>query len=367
MLDTIILQIPIKYSAIIDHNQFEPSTRSLLNYQGFVKHTNNPSSEDRKKGIYKPRLTIFKRGRIIYLKMEFSANKIINNENKFYETEEPEFENVVNNLRKVVKDMGVLIWRKEIINAEVFSFHPSKNILITQGYTASLVIRELSKINLSKVFDLENRTYRNNGEALQFYTNSHSFVIYDKTRDLSKPPKRAIDKNQTEQLSLFSNHREEKLPEVLRMEVRLSKKKRMNEVLEKVGHTTNPSFKDIFKKDLCKKIVNLYWNDFFKKDLFLFSINNSPQKILQLILKKYAKTKPKTAIFLSGLMLLCKDDEGIRGFRQIIEAYKPKTSWLALKRYLRKFEDEIFTEPAHGFIRDIEKAINEFKAFKLIK
>ena len=137
----------------------------------------------------------------------------------------------------------------------------------------------------------------------------------------------------------------------------------MNEILEKIGHRTNPLFKEIFKKDLCKKILNLYWNEFFEKNLFLFNVNNNPQKILQLVLKNYPKTKINTAILLTGLMLLCKDDEGIRGLRQIIETYKPKTNWLALKKYLKRFEDKIFSEPVHGFIKDIEKALKKFDSF----
>jgi len=65
-----------------------------------------------------------------------------------------------------------------------------------------------------------------------------------------------------------------------------------------------------------------------------------------------------------GLNLLCKDDEGIRGLRGTLQNYIPKKGWTPLRNYLRKFEDEIFTKPAHGFIRDIEKAINEFNVFK---
>ena len=84
-----------------------------------------------------------------------------------------------------------------------------------------------------------------------------------------------------------------------------------------------------------------------------------------MILMKYPKTKIKTAIFLVGLNLLCKDEEGIRGFRNIAKNYRPRFNWVRLRNYLRRSEDEIFTKPAHGFIKDIEKAINEFKAFKL--
>ena len=70
---------------------------------------------------------------------------------------------------------------------------------------------------------------------------------------------------------------------------------------------------------------------------------------------------------LVGLNILCKDDEGIRGFRSISKNYKPKFNWIMLKNYLRKFENKVFIEPTHGFIKDIEEALNEFKGFKLDK
>ncbi len=68
-----------------------------------------------------------------------------------------------------------------------------------------------------------------------------------------------------------------------------------------------------------------------------------------------------------GLNQLCKDDEGIRGLRSILQNYSPKKGWTPLRNYLKKFGDEIFTKLTHGFIKDIEKAINEFRVFKLHK
>jgi len=367
MLDTVILQIPTDYSAITDHEKFHPSTKGIFgNPQGFFKYVNNPTKTDKEKGIYKPRLTIIKRGERIYLKIEFSAPKLLFG-NNLDELGENDFDEVIEKLRKKILEMGARIWSHQIENAEVIAFHPSKNIPLSKGYTSSFAIRELSKVNLNQKLDLERASFRNDGEALQFYSNRHSLVLYDKINDLNKPAKRAIDKDQTkQQTSLFDYIKKGKTnPEVLRIEVRLSHKAKMKEVLKKVGYSNNPLFKDIFKKDICQKILKLYWNNFFGKDLFLFSINNNPQKILQMILIKYPKTNINTAIKLVGLSSLCKDDEGIRSFRTIAKNYKPKTNWVQLRNYLRKFEDDIFKYPQHGFIKDIERNLNEFEPFKL--
>jgi len=369
MLDTVILQIPINYSAIIDHSQFTPSTRGIVdNPASFFTYTNNPKKADRESGVYKPRLTIIKRGNRIYLKAEFSVPKLLFG-NNLDEVEEKDFEETASKLRRIIEQMGVRLWTHEIEKAEVIGFHPSKNIPLGKGYTSSFAIRELSKINLNQKLDLERVSFRNNGEALQLYSNRHSLVLYDKINDLNKPPKRAIDKDQAkQQIDLFEYIKKEKRSlEVLKLEVRLSHKAKMMEILEKVGFIDVPLFKNIFKKDLCQKIVKLYWDNFFRKDLFLFSVNNNPQKILQRILMKYPKTNIRTAVMLVGLYQLCKDEEGIKGFRNVAKNYRPKFNWIMLSNYLRKFEDEIFTKPIHGFIRDIEKAINEFTTFKLDK
>jgi len=369
MLDTVILQIPIDYSVIIDHSQFTPSTKGIIDISAnFFKCTNNPKKADRESGLYKPKLTIIKRAKKIYLKVEFSAPKLLFG-NNLSEIGESDFEEVANKLRKTIEEMGVRLWTFEIKNAEVLGFHPSKNIPLSKGYTSSFAIRELSKINLNQKFDLERVSFRNDGEALQLYSNRHSFVLYDKINDLNKPAKRAIDKDQTKQrIDLFEYiKREKRNLEVLRMEVRLSSKTKMMEVLEEVGFIDTPQFKNIFKKDLCQKIIKLYWDEFFGKNLFLFSVNNNPQRILQMILIRYPETNIRTAVMLVGLNQLCKDKEGIRGLRSIAKNYKPKFNWIILNNYLKKFEDEIFTKPTHGFIMDIERALDEFKPFKLDK
>jgi len=367
MLDTVILQIPINYSAIVDHSKFTPSTKGIMdNPANFFKYTNNPANADRASGIYKPRLTIIKRVNKIYLKVELSIPKLLFG-NNLDEIEESDFDEVASRLQKIIEQMGVRLWTYQIEKAEVMSFHPSKNIPLSNGYTSLFAIKELSKINLNKKLDLERVGFRNDGESIQLYSNRHSFVLYDKINDLNKPAKRAIDKNQTnQQMNLFEYIKKEKSNlEVLRIEVRLSHKDKMKEILEKVGFTDDPLFKDIFKKDLCQKIVKLYWEKFFGKNLFLFSVDNNPQMILQKILMKYPKTNIRIAIILVGLNMLCKDEEGIRGLRSIAKNYKPKSNWIMLSNYLKKFEDEIFIQPMHGFIKDIEVSLDNFETFRL--
>jgi hypothetical protein len=309
-----------------------------------------------------------KRGEMIILKIEFSAPKMMFG-NNLDEIEEKDYSEMIYKIQNSVKEMGVWLTIPQIESGKVIGFHPSKNIVLTNKYTSSFAIRELAKINLSEKMDIEKVNFRNGGESLQLYANRHSAVFYDKINDLSKPDKRAIDEDQyIMQKDLFEFIKTKKIGlEVLRFEIRLSHSDKMKETLAEVGFNQEPVLKNIFKKSLCQKIVKLYWEQLFFDDLFLFSTYNNPQKVLEMILIKYPKTRIRTAVMLVGLNLLCKDDDGFKGFRKIVGSYKKESNWLSLRRYLEKLSDSFFTRAIHGFVDDIQREIKEFEAFKLDK
>jgi len=235
MIDTVILQLSEGQFTIVDPSKFNIYPETLMGIRSFAKSQNNPTAEDKKKGIYKPRLTLYKRNFKLHLKIEFSAPKLLWL-NNIDELSDNDFDEIVNTLRDRIIDMGVMVWGSSIEKAEVLSFHPSKNIPICNGYTASLAIREIKKVDVSKLFDMDYKEYRNGGEVLQFYSKIHSLVLYDKVRDIGKPVARAIDKDQTIfQASLFDSVKRSRL-ELLRMEVRLCGKRKMNEILRKRVH-----------------------------------------------------------------------------------------------------------------------------------
>ena len=256
MLDTIVVEIPIEFRAIIEPSKFRPDARQLGVFKGYGKCTNNTRAEDRIKKVYRPKLTLIKRGEMIILKIEFSAPKMLFN-NNLDEIEESDFNEMVVRIQASVKEMGVLLQTQQIENAKVIGFHPSKNIVLTNKYTSSFAIRELSKINLNQKMDMEKVGFRNEGEAIQLYANRHSVVFYDKINDLTKPAKRAMDKDQTSrQKDLFEFIKTAKRElEVLRFEIRLSHSDKMMEILEKVNFSDTPLLKNIFKRKLCQKIV----------------------------------------------------------------------------------------------------------------
>jgi len=370
MLDTVILNIP------------RDRVRDLANTNGgrpwdlqartssYEKHTKNPLRGVRD-GVYRPRLTGIKRSigqgqRISFVKIEFSVPKLLLG-NNLEEVTEKDFPEVVELLRDRLLEAGCVVQKSHLVNASVTAFHPSKNIVLSKGYTASLVGKELSKINLNKKFDLDKTSFRNDGQSLQGHTIAHSVVFYDKIADLKKSKRKAIDKSQeTPQLSLFSEVKKTTPGlEVLRMEIRLSQKQKLNSVLQKLGFSKDPTFEDIFKRDVCQKIVRFYWDTLIKgENLFLFELASGPKHILKSILKKYPKLKAKEAVYLVGLNLLCKDEGGIRDLREVLAGRLNQRSWYRVTDSIKKLNRRTVKKSVHDWVRQIEDSITKFKPLR---
>lgn len=369
MIDTVILTIPRENYKVMNPAMFQPNYNVLLE-RGFylVKCVNNPTKKDKELEIYKPKLTAIKRmtrnGIEIPLKIEFSVAKVLY-KNNLDEVEEKDFDLVIRSLIEKLYDMGVMISFESIKNAIIQSFHPSKNIELKE-YTVKFVIQELEKVNLSQRIDLNKANFRNTGESVQYYTNSYSLTFYDKVKDLNKPSKRAIDKDQTYlQASLFESLEKDK-KQIFRMEARLVNKIKMNSILESLGYDKNPKFKDIFKKQLCQKILLKCWTEFITDhNLFLFSIENNTEKVFRHILKstKHNIYTRSTSIF--ALNFLAKE-LGIRKLRTILEErIDPRTWSTRVKKDLDILNEVIGTQPTHDWVNQIKKELELFKPYKI--
>jgi len=208
MIDTVVLNFGIDKFKIKKPYLFRPNAEGFLKTFGQGKAINNPTKADFLSVGYTPRMTLYKRpsrmGFICGLRIEFSVPKILY-KNNLDELKEDNFEEVINILQKRLENRGVFINKKNLINADVSVFHSSKNIELSNYTTATMVLRDLAKVDLTKRLDLTKTIFPVNGESLQYYSNSHSFVFYDKIADMKKSSKRAIDKeNNPFQKSLFA-------------------------------------------------------------------------------------------------------------------------------------------------------------------
>jgi predicted helicase len=236
MIDTIAIMLEQHDFHIVDHTKFSPNSTGLFQapyyplQNGRAVCVQNPSAHDRKLGIYKPRLTITKRatrnGFTMNMKIEFSIPKLFHG-NNFQEVTETNFREIIGILNESLKDMGVLLNNpfKTVPSALVSVIHYSKNFILKDNITCSMVLQELSKADVSHILDLNATNFRNGGHALRFHSNSYEIVWYDKLKDLQKAAiseKRSIETDAYCQLDLFNQPQQNiKPPEIFRMETRL--------------------------------------------------------------------------------------------------------------------------------------------------
>ncbi|MFA5935057.1 MAG: hypothetical protein WC827_04185 [Candidatus Paceibacterota bacterium] len=371
MIDTVILSVPREKIKTINDNKF-PKWHLHSTGKGYCKRIKNTSEDELNMGLSSVKLTgftqsnsskKFKQG----VNIEFSVPKLIKGDN-LNEVEELDFPLIVKTLQERLKNMGEIISQKNLESATVSAFHPSKNIILSDGYTASAVIKELSKINVSKKFDKTDVVFSNDGSSLQIRTQSHSIVFYDKLADIIKDKKKAIDKNPSQyQKSLFTEIKN-KMPllEILRFEVRLSSKRKMKEVMKKMNFTERPVFRDIIKRDVCQKIVSWYWEEIIKgENLFLFELINSPKRLIRKIVKENMSIKGKQAIFLVGLSILSKDEGGIRELRDILSRCTKQRSWYRLADDIKILNKISNKQSLHSWVQQIDQTIKSFDPLRI--
>ena len=366
MIDTICLLIPkdqMRYLSEVANWELYSKTDQ------YKKYVRNPSKAEKETGKYFPRLTGYERrfSQDANVRMEFSAPKLLYL-NNLEELEEKDFPEIIEILQERLKTMGVVVTKSILENASVSSVHFSKNILLQDGYTANHLISEMNKVNLRKSFDLTKTRYINDGQSLYAHTKSHELVIYDKMADLNKDKSRAIDKEPTlYQRSLFMElNKENKLKEIIRFEVRLNQKQKMNKVLEDLGYIKNPTFKDVFSFEMSKKVVIDYWKKLIKdRNLGIFSISPSIKDMLQTLFLADKTLKPKQAIYLLGLFILAKDENGMRQLRTILSKKSEDRTWYRISKDIQQASELITKNKIRDWVTQIDKTLEDYKSYKI--
>jgi len=364
MIDTICLLIPKNQMSFLQGISNWELYSKTDHYEKFVR---NPSKAEKETGKYFPRLTGYRRNfsQEANVRMEFSVPKLIYL-NNLEELEEKDFFSVIETLQDRLKSMGVIVSKPLLENAPVSSVHFSKNIVIQEGYTVGHLISEMNKVDLRKSFDFAKTRFINDGQSLYAHATSHQFVIYDKMSDLNKSKKRAIDKDQTlYQKSLFSELKENGPKEVIRFEVRLSQKQKMNKIIENLGYQKNPVFKQVFNVEMSKRVVTDYWKKVIKDRNFgIFSLSISIKDALRTLFLAEKDLKPKKAIYLMGLFMLAKDENGLRQLRTIISKYSHDRTWYRIAKDMQEASELITKNKLRDWVTQIDKSLDEYKPYK---
>lgn len=366
MLDTVKLIIPKEQYKITKPDNFNPS---INNFGSGIKHVQNPSIVDYKTGIYKPRLTIIRRktrnGIEIPLMIEFSVPKLIF-KNNLDELEEDDFENVISTLKTLLFEMGIKIEKKALEEAYVSVIHFSKNIVYENFNTVSMVLEAFSKVDISKKYDFTKTNFKNNGQALTVYSKTNSFVLYDKIQDIINPLTKSVDKDKTTfEKKLIERFKSKKIPlEILRIEARICNRKKIKEILSKVGFIEEINFKNIFRKTLSKKVLKFYIKIFYESESFLLNaIDSSTLEIFSILLKD--KKSCKNILAIMGALTMVKK-YGMGGLSKIINSKYSYKTWTRIKKDiedLRGFNNGITV----GYINQILAELNNFKSIKILE
>jgi len=362
---------------ILEPDKFSPSTRGLtdptagyyrLGGRSNITCKQNPTPNELKMGIYKPRLTVTKRinraGNFeIPLKIEFSIPKLLYG-NNFDELIDADFPAVIQKLKIVLKEMGVYLFEKNLINAPVSSVHFSKNIALTDYTTPYTYLSQLTKLNINKRLDTNRTDFRNEGHSFKYRANSFEIVFYDKIKDLQQAKtseKRAEEKDNALQLDLFDVLTKQKPLEVLRVEIRLNKRQKISQILKKIGKEVEPTFANIFNQDTAKKVLLHYISEIEEAYPPLLTYQyDSPKKFFEKLLVANPKLKPTQALELTAFRALL-EEIGVREYRQMTKRHG-NYYWYSLNSKMKKLNhtDEV------GVFSLLRKQITEFEPLKLL-
>lgn len=386
MIDTVILNIPFGKYKVLEPKRFSPPlTLALINLEEmrgnpFMKYTQNPPTVSYLNGNYSPRLTVNirpankrtlnKYACEIPLKIEFSGPKILY-QNNLDELIDEDFENIINILHTRLLGMGVFIEKIDLAQAQVRAIHFSKNIPISGFNTASLALKELSKLDISKKLQIKKRDFED-GKALYFDCNSYQIVFYDKMADITQTKRHSIDKEKTSrQLDLFKHFKKSKEPtEILRYELRITSKQKLNSLLKQLGYKENPTFQEAFNSELSKKMLLNHWNIIYpneSKFMFKFEENNL-DKTFENIVSFYKQNKKRVTVngtmCIYGAMTIAKK-EGVRNLKNRLTSTFSARTWYRAKKTLFKDLNLFFlNSESFGFVNDIESSLNLFTPFK---
>ena len=157
MLDTIAISLPEKDFRIKHPERFNPHAQAVYSPsfgdRGLIKAIYNPAKAEKAKG-YKPRLTLLKRpyterSRPIWLKVEFSAPKLVFGNNFEELRDAGDLEAVLKALYEALADMGIVTTYTALETAKVSMIHYSKNIMLERSTPCFLLIQALEKLDMS--------------------------------------------------------------------------------------------------------------------------------------------------------------------------------------------------------------------------
>lgn len=366
MIDTIKLSLGKGMFWVEDLTKFQKDTMNAS--RGFFKLVQNPTPSELKNGIYKPRLTLAKRanysGRFeptLYIELSLPKLWFGNN---FDELTNDNFKPICNVLQKHLSDMGIRVFFELLENAPASSIHYSKNIPLTDGTTPHYLISKIKQANIRLSLDVNQTDYRNDGHNYKWHANTYEVAFYDKIKDLQTSKisdKRAIEKDNKIQLSLFDKLEKRNRLEILRFEVRLNTRQKLRQLFKKLDIEQDLTFKNLFSQNIAQKVLIYYLDEIESQRLPLFDFQPKDDKdLLAEIVINNPGITPLDAAKIVGLKKFFEIMTP-RELRAMFSDYSSR-SWYRLMADARSIKLPKRPSP----LSIVRKQIEEFVTFRLV-
>ena len=365
MLDTIAINLQRDDYAIHAPERFTPHAGALTNplfgNGGIVKCYYNPTKAEKAQG-YLPRITMFKKpfgdwANAVWMKIEFSAPKLIFGNNFEELMGNEDLTKVINALFEALRRMGIETTCDALLNGKISAIHYSKNILLDRHTPSYMLIQLLEKMDMSGKMDLNQTDFRNGGQMAKYHASTYEIAIYDKVKDLEQGIKygagRGAESDYDCQSDFFVNVKSK--PEVLRLEIRL-KSRKIKSLLAKLGFEPKTTMKELFSADLSRAILLHYWDE-ITKGLYILNLDAQPfEKLINNIHACFPSKRPHTVLALAGFVQTCQE-AGVRGAKLMLKLNN--SQFYRLKADAKKLEQDA-KSPRFQVLNSVKSQLKEF-------
>ncbi len=368
MVDTVILNISRDDFTIAPsvYPNFSQSVRPILNKNAksgrYVKTNYILPTELKQLGLYFPRFSVIKARRsggcAIFARVEFSAPKILFN-NNFDELSDNGLTTVCEMLSERLEIMGITILPEKLASATVSTIHYGKNIPFMDYMTASQIIRDLAKCDVTVRKQHDKRDYVNGGEGLYFQTSTSGLIVYDKIQELKTTQwkKGRFEKDNQCQFCILDQI---KSPlEVVRIEHRLLEHPIIRNTFNKYGlEFGDGRFCDLFSLEAARTILLGAFSPFLEAQNKLLATTSNVEKLATELKQNNPGLSPKNILIIIGVKALLGED-GLLDIRKMIGATSGQ--WFRLKQTIANAHISVQRQSS------ADRIMRELEGFRLVR
>lgn len=282
-------------------------------------------------GNYVPKIDILEtldkeNKKVIYILIaEFSLPKLLYG-NSLQEVSDKDLGKATVAFQKSLESVGVIVDNSSIASARISAVHFCKNIILPREILLQDILAELGRVDINKTVDVTTKESKNGGQVLHIYSGTVERVFYDKVVDAVRPKNKRKDKGHIDYERSIVDRYDLQNTEVFRYEYRIKKtqtvQRDINLALERKPRTY-VAFRDLFVKDLSKKILLKSWRDLIQRpenQLALIGPTDNFKLLLQIIKgskKRGGAHSLNRALIAFGIVCIIKT-HGVKELRKTV-------------------------------------------------